>query len=403
LTLRGGAETLAPVRRAADGLPFPAPPDTSLLARLDTTAIDSLLLRRIRTAAARHRTLRQALRSDSLTADSLLHPPSPTDSTWVLQWPGFRTETDVGAWLQLAGLANTPPSPDSISFSLFDGVGLHVDGNDWSTSGRPPVQKPVPGGVMIGRTPWTGLQARALDERLQETGMPQPGRWSASDSSSWAAGLLPRMVEAIAPLEEGPPVLRDATTYLRNWNGVYDGASIGATVFDRLIRAYRTEIGRLPSSDRPAFFAAYRQRRAFVNAVDSLLREQGRDLRRWRWERVVPDRRSFPAFSADSLLDQDVHSLSETRYAPVERPGRGHPSTLADGPTLIVDRPLGPAPSTWEAWTDSAGTGLTVRRLHVDPSAFLARPRLDEERPDAVHLRSLSPNASTRLVPASPP
>jgi acyl-homoserine lactone acylase PvdQ len=310
--------------------------------------------------------------------------------------------TDTDTWLRLAGLAGaSAPPADSLRFALFDGVGLHVRPSGWTVTGEPAVQQPLPGGLLIGRTPWSVLQADALRERLASDRSVQPGSWSASDSSAWAARLLPRMVEAIGPLADGPPALRDAVTYLRNWNGVYDRASIGATLFDRWMRAYRSKIGRLPAVGEPAFFAAHRQRRALVEAVDSLLHEQGRDLRQWRWERVVPDRRPFPAFSADSLLDQEVESLSRTRYAPVERPGRGHPSTLADGPTLIVNRPLGPSPSTWEAWTDSTGTGLTVRRLQFEPSTFLARPLLDENRPEPVSLRRLTPTATTRLVPSA--
>ena len=401
ITLRGGAETLAPVRRTAAGLPFPSAPDTSRLARLDTTAVDSLLLRRLRTTANPHRLIHRLLASDSLTADSLLRPPSPIDSTWVVQWAGLEPTSDAGTWLHLAGLAGASPPPDSLRFALFDGVGLHVRPSGWTVTGEPAVQHPLPGGLFLGRTRWSALQADALRERLASGRSVHPASWSASDSSAWAARLLPRMVEAIGPLADGPPALRDAVTYLRNWNGVYDRASIGATLFDRWMRAYRSEIGRLPAVGDTAFFAAHRQRRALGEAVDSLLHEQGRDLRQWRWERVVPDRRPFPAFSADSLLDQNVESLSRTRYAPVERPGRGHPSTLADGPTLIVNRPLGPSPSTWEAWTDSTGTGLTVRRLQFEPSTFLARPLLDENRPDPVSLRRAEPTATTRLLPSA--
>ena len=441
-TLRNGAETLAPIRRLgaspappapraddrpAPRLPFPAAPDTRRLARLDTASISPDLRRAIRSAPNPPTALARALRSDSVAADSILSPPSPVDTTWVLRWAGLEAAADTETWMQLAGLLRSPsaapssaspspnspspnspspnppspnpPSPDSLSFQLFDGVGIEVRGANWRVLGRPSLRAPVPGGVLIGRTPWARFQADVLRGRVRSEASVSPETWSASDSSAWAAARLPDLLASLAPLTAGPPALRDAITYLRNWNAVYDRASIGATLFDRWIRAYRREIGRLPPPEQPAFFADHRRRQALVEAVDTLLARQGRDLRRWRWERVVADRRPFPVFSADSLLDQSVGSLSRTRYAPLQRPGRGHPSTLADGPTLIVDRPLGPSPSAWEAWTDPHRDGLTVRRLRFDPGAFLARPLLEERRPPPVSLSRPSPTGSTELVP----
>jgi hypothetical protein len=410
LSLRSGTETLARVLRAelSSGpvLPFPAPPDTSRLARLDTTAAPDSLVRVLRSASNPHARLARHLASlPAPAADSLLRPPSPVDSTWVLRWPGFEAGTDLGAWLHLAGVspapdsASAPPdSAESTGFRLLDGVGVQVNaGGTWTVMGDPPVVEALPGGVFVGRSAWGRFQAEALRDKLRRGTAVRPGVWASSDSSLWAARTLPAFAAALDPLEGGPPAVRDAVTYLRNWNHVYDRASIGATLFDRWMRAYRRTTGSLPTAADSTYFGDYLRRRALVRAVDSLAASQGRDLRQWRWERVAPDRRFFPVFSADSLVDQDLASLQRTRFAPLDRPGRGHPSTLAGGPTLVAPARLGPAPASWEGWTDPLRTRLTARRLQFDPSTFLARPFLEGSRPAPVAMDSLEIEAETVL------
>jgi len=418
ITLRSGAETIEAVpRTSASGLPFPAPPDTSLLAHVDTSIVDSLFVDSLRIArnapsADRDSLVTAFLRADPRAADSLLLPPHPVDSTWVVEWPGLRAETDLGTWLRLAGLSSPPDAENSAAadtkplldsgdeFRLFDGVGLVVEASGASRIlGQPPVVEPLPNGVLIGRTRWVRFQAEALRERLQSPQPIRPAVWSASDSSLWAARALPVFSSALPTPDSTQPRVRDAVTYLRNWNHVYDRASIGATLFDQWMRAYRKEIGRLPTADDSTYFAGYFRRRALVRAVDSLEASQGQDLRQWRWERVAPDRRYFPVFSADSLIEQSVASVARTRFAPLDRPGRGHPSALSGGPALVDPVRLGPSPSAWEAWTDPRRRRLTVRRLQFDPAEFLARPLTEGQRSAPVTPAQLPASNRTVLTP----
>ena len=61
----------------------------------------------------------------------------------------------------------------------------------------------------------------------------------------------------------------------------------------------------------------------------------GPDVREWRWDRVVSDRRYFPVWSADSLVNASLQDLHTTRYAPLRRTGHGHPSALVGGPFFL--------------------------------------------------------------------
>ena len=323
------------------------------------------------------------------------------DSAWVLEWPGLRARTDLPRWLATAhlGAQRDAAPPD---FHLVEGEGLRVDSTGaWSVQGQPPVVDRGPASILVGRSDWAAHQADVLRAQAQ-TGPVAPARWSASDSSTWAAALLPTLLPDLASLNDPDSTTIDARSYLRNWDAVYDPASIGAVVFTEWMRAYRREIGRRPVPTDSVFFAGPRRRRTFRTAVDSLTRRYGPDVRRWRWERAASERRFFPVWAADSLVTEDVSALSRTRFAPLDRPGRGHASTLSGGAARIDPLPLGPAPTHWDGWMQGPRSGLTVRRLRFDPSQFFARSLLSRDRPPPVSVqRAPTPN-TTRLVPPSP-
>ena len=201
-------------------------------------------------------------------------------------------------------------------------------------------------------------------------------------------------------LSETTPAYQNAVTYLQNWDYVYDPSSIGGTIFDQWMRTYRRELGHIPTlADTTAYFATYRQRRALRRALDTLRAQFGPDVRQWRWERAVSDRRFFPVWSADSLVSANLEDLRTTRYAPLTRSGRGHPSALAGGPSLVDPPPIGPAPTAWEGWTAPPDSTLVVRRHHYDPTALFARSRLRRTRPSPVRLSPDSITTSTLLLP----
>ena len=328
---------------------------------------------------------------------------APLPKAWVLQWPGLSAPSDLPAWLDRAGLV--PPSSDSGSFQLFEADGLRVaQTGEWRILGSPSVvaRDSANSHVLVGQSPWAFHQAQSLYDHHRTGGPSSVRRWSASDSSTWATRLLPRMTPALDRLSSTHPSFQNVVTYLQNWDYTYNASSIGATLFDQWMRAYRTELERLPVPTDTAYFATYRQHRALLQALDTLRTRFGPDVRRWRWERTVPDRRFFPVWSADSLVNADLQDLRSTRYAPLQRSGRGHPSTLSGGPSLVDPPPTAPSPTTWEGWTRSSEQGLTVRGYHYDPTTMFARSRMHRARPSPVRLSADSTQHTTILLPPPP-
>lgn len=331
---------------------------------------------------------------------------SPSGTAWVLRWPGLSTVSDLPAWLHRAGLS--PPSDDTASFQLFKADGLHISSTGrWTVLGSPSVvvRDSATQQVTIGHSVWARRQAQSLRGRRQADARVDVERWSASDSSAWAAALGSHLEPALDRFVRTHPQFRNVATYLRNWDHVYDPSSIGATLFDQWMRAYRADLGHVPTlSDSSAYFGTYRRHRALLRALDTLRTQFGSDVRRWRWERAVPDRRFFPVWSADSLVEASLQDLSTTQYAPLERSGLGHPSALSGGPSLVDPPPTAPSPTTWEGWASPRRRGLTVRRHHYDPSALFARSRLQRGRPIPVPLIPASDSVShtTILFPARP-
>jgi hypothetical protein len=324
---------------------------------------------------------------------------TPPDTAWVVRWPGLSRRADVEAWLHRAGLSGS----DAPSFDLFrpDGLTLHATG-DWRVRGRPAVVESTEATVLVGQTPWARAQARALDDRRAAADTLAPSAWSTSDSSAWAAGLFPHVRATVQQRDDVGAPLRAALPYLRNWDFQYSPTSIGALLFDQWMREYRAELGHVPTrADSGAYFGRYRQRTALKRALDTLATRFGTDVRRWRWEEGVSDRRFFPVWSADSLVAADLGDLRTTRYAPIERTAQGHPSTLSSGPALVDPPVVAPSPDTWTGWM-RPGTPMTVRRYRYEPEALLARSRVRTDRPPARVLSLPATGPTTLLVPARP-
>jgi hypothetical protein len=325
----------------------------------------------------------------------------------MLRWPGFTPVTDLAAWERLVhrDTARGSGRQDTVGFRLFDGTGLlqHRDGQ-WTVLGRPPVVERMPDGLFVGRSRWARAQGDALAEHLRRPGAPVPARWSASDSSTWAARLMRRMLPDLrAPLETAgsapaATALAAATTYLRNWDHTYDRASIGATVFDAWMRAYRQEIGPEAALGDSVYFAGHRRRLALRRATQRLVQAFGPDPQQWRWEQANRRRLAFPVWAADSLVNADLSTTASTRYAPIVRAGQGHPSVLAGG-TGLVDTTR-PAPAAWAGWgttRPSADRPVQVRRFRPNVDAFFGRYLTGEGRPAPVPVGA-GDGTTTRLV-----
>ncbi|PSQ81760.1 MAG: hypothetical protein BRD46_01280 [Bacteroidetes bacterium QS_8_68_15] len=419
-----GSEHLVTMRRTDDALLLgdgaPArsgsaqsdPPATRL--RSDTT----------RTAGAGAAARPDTARPDTARADSL----------WQVRWGGFRPVTDLAAWRALAG--GEPPgggeSGGSAGFQLLRAGGLTADSSgSFSLFGTPARAVRFDEGLVASGTPaWTPSLAEQVQTRLTQfdaeadtaAAAPiRPQQWVRADSSAWAARVAPDLLASVDSLsrtrsgtftyEERTDLFGRAIRYLRNWNFSYDGASIGASIFDTWVAAYRRDTGRLPGvrsrTDSLATSDSLRARedrrrfRLLGDAVSRLARLHGQDIEQWRWERVAPDTRRFPGWS-DSLSGRRLRTLAETRYAPIDIPGGGHLSTLRQGASPIS---LGlPAPAAYEAWlsTDRWRT-LYVRRRRFDTSTPFGRYRAQRSAPDPLPLRfegARAPSSTTRLVPA---
>jgi len=321
------------------------------------------------------------------------------DSMWVVQWPGFTSRSDASAWMDALRL--DPDPADSTAFRLFDGTGLQLskDGT-WQVLGRPPAVESIDdlSGVMVGTSNWTSHQAESL-ESLLKTSTPGMHTLSRSDSSTWAGTLLSTFQNGLPQTSGASDPVRGALQYLRNWNHRYESMSIGATVFEFWMRAYQEEISARPDIPDTTYFAEYRRRQAFREAVDTLVSRYGPDVRRWRWERVAPDQRYFPVWSADSLSSVAESALATTWYAPVIRPGRGHPSTLVGGPSLVDPVVTAPSPTKWTGWMRPIDTAFTTRRPRFNPDQFLARPLQRPEGSPAVSFENGTFHRTTILVP----
>lgn len=374
LTPSNGDERLLRLRRLDDALPLPS----------TTTQSTSSTAPRYQKDSSAERTL--------------------PDTTRVLRWPGFSRTTDLPAWLHRAGLSS--PLADTTSFSLFEPDALRVRANgDWEVDGTPTVviRDSARQLVYVGHSRWTHDQAHSLQTHYDEGAPVDVSRWSASDSSTWAADLLSTMQPVLQRFKKTHPQFQGVATYLQNWNHSYEPTSIGATVFEHWMRAYKAELGHVPTrADTSVYFATYRQHRALLRALDTLIVQLGPDVRQWRWERAVPDRRFFPVWSADSLVRPALQELRSNRYAPVERQTRGHPSTLMGGLSPIDPDPTAPSPTTWEGWTRPSRTSLNVRRLQFDPSTFLARSQLPAEAPAPIRLSDVEVIGRTLLLPPRP-
>jgi hypothetical protein len=386
-----------------------APVDSSALRhwheRLDPAGGDERLVRveRMGRRLLLARAPGDSARRDTTDRSVPLAParPSPPDTAWVLDWPGLTTRSDLPAWLHRAGVDSTSaPAPP---FRVWEADGLEVGRRGRHTVlGSPAVVERTSSLLLVGQSRWGQSQARALASQVRRADTVAPAAWSASDSSAWAAELFPHLRPAIRQEAAEAGALRAAIPYLQNWDFRYSPTSIGALVFEQWMTEYRSELGHVPTlADTTAYFARYRQGRALRRALDTLAARLGPDVRRWRWAEWVSDRRYFPVWSADSLVAASLADLATTRYAPLTRRARGHPSAPGGGPSIVDPPAVAPAPDAWTGWMRPGGP-MTVRRHRYDPTAPLARTRLRTDRPPSRTLSDTLSGPTTDLVPARP-
>ena len=260
-------------------------------------------------------------------------------SNQALKWNGLNPGTDTGAWRAL--LERTPPE-----FTIQRGDGIHVNQNrHWRVSGNPLVQDTLQNGILIGNAPEAASLADYIEERTDSTLNVE--FWLRDFRSTWAATVLPAMLESVQEGLETPPAVRSALAYLRNWDYAFQGYSIGSTIF--------TEWTRMQALDQD-------QEVTLTYAVERLTHRFGPNQSLWRWEHLHEDQRFF-------IIPSHLKSSS---FVPIVWPGQGHSTTLVWGGTLTNGDPLPPA--SWEMWMDlSPSPPVYVRRRHIDLNIPLGR------------------------------
>jgi len=314
------------------------------------------------------------------------------DSIWTLRWSGLSPGTDFSSWRALL-------RGEEAAFQLLGGHGLTLtrDG-EIRVLGTPYLMEQLPSGVFVGNTSWASYAADLLQN--QESDHVQLGVLIDDAYSTWAAQVAPPLIGLLQPGLPDEAPLRDAHTYLRNWDFSYDEASIGASIFDTWLATYRNMYDRLPAAGQDStFLTPPRYLQTFRTAVDTLTAQYGPDLSQWRWETVQTNHRLFPIWSVDTLRQHYPRVITDIRYAPIDLPGQGHPSSLAWGPSPV--QPSLPAPSAWEAWINTqTWDHFTVRRRKLNVNAPMGRYLISDRPPHPIDLpRTDASSERTLLTP----
>ncbi|MBO6576592.1 MAG: penicillin acylase family protein [Rhodothermales bacterium] len=261
----------------------------------------------------------------------------------VLRWPGLRVHTDAEQWLSL---------PDANGFALATGLGLAVSQGTVSLLGDTPL---VRSGSVVLQT--MGPEANLLAARID----------AVDDTLRWAPGLFldtgSVLTDSVALSVEDEAV----DSYLRNWDGRFEGSSIAASVYD-----LATMFG--PDA-----------------ALDSLRAWFGTDTRTWRWELDPALQLRYPGAQPAGLSG---------RYGPVQWLRSGHPSSPSFAPSRAWSQDMSayrPA-AAWESWLGSRDGALAYRRPYVPYERFLGRYRVAPVRADLLEF-SEAPGPTTRVSP----
>ena len=196
------------------------------------------------------------------------------------------------------------------------------------------------------------------------------------DMSVWAERTLPPALELAVQSVPLTGRYDEALDYLRNWDFRYHRASIGASIFDGWMRFVPTKTGELPSISIPEdslerSVLAEELARGLTRAVDSLAAEAGPDLARWRLERFRSGTRVFPVWSFEPIRDE-LPGLGDSRYAPIDLPRDGHPTTLQWQPG-IKDYPANAPSHVLLSGVVGRPDWLSIRPDYRMGTGFIAR------------------------------
>ena len=277
---------------------------------------------------------------------------SPTDSTqssWRLRWSGFRTATDVPAFMALIAGHSTP------SFSLLRGDGMRVSSGNASALGTPPViLRPPADAVFAGAAPSSAPAAETLSWLLgrRDTLRLSAAALANADISLQAAQTLQPLLRALGDRDALDPVLDAPYAFLKGWNYRYTPDAIAPSLFESWLASHREYTGHAPdpSDSLDVQLLPFTLRIARASLRDAY----GTEPTGWRWGRVqggffqpFGDRRGGQAFPM--------------RFASPSVGAGGHPSALLPGPRIEDVSGTGAGPATWSAWAILGQPRLVVQ------------------------------------------
>jgi penicillin G amidase len=306
-----------------------------------------------------------------------------------LVWGGFANTSDIGAWRALLdGTVQT--------FSLTDASGILLTPDGASLIGQPgEASASVSGVLAVGPPRWVRYLAESVARERDSDDLQEPEDVFDETYSAWAASLAPGMIAGARSIPEPPRHVRDALTYLRNWDFRYDESSIPATLFDKWIGHYRAESGREPeiAESDTLFTERFLRYRTLLDATEELGATFGDEMSQWRWGNVMLDKRFAPGWPGRTEFPETPQNR---RFIKLEFPGHGHPSSPAYGPSPLDGGERGSA--VWEAVAE-VGPSMEVRRRLIDMRSFAGRYMVSDRPPSFVLLRETVPSRFTRIQP----
>jgi len=335
-----------------------------------------------------------------LTLSTPPEPPSfasstPPDSVaeptgWRLRWSGFRSGTDVPAFVTLLTENGAP------SFSLLRGDGLRIRAGDAALLGSPLVGTRSPTTLFAGAS---AASRRAGDVLAWMTNQPDTLRTplsasalASSDASLWAAQTLPPLLRALGNRDSLEQVLKDPYAFLKGWNYRYTPDAVAPSIFETWLASHTAYTGHSPdpTDSLDVLLLPHTLRIARASLRDAY----GPEATAWQWGRLQ-GRFIQPVFG-----ERRDRVLASRFIAPTEGPG-GHSTTLLPGLARSANAPqpgTGEGPAVWSAWAIIGQPRLTVRT----PTARIASPDTDRFGPAIFSLGEGTLPERPRLTLVSP-
>ncbi len=279
----------------------------------------------------------------------------------VVHWKGLRPVTDAEGWLEL--IRDRDPA-----FQLAAGSGILV-----SEAGRVSTFRSEAAALAAGQVATESAFFSYARRRLDSLMLAGPGfnprAWFADTFSPWAAAWAPAVVRSVAEAGGADALTDEASTYLRNWDFRFDGASIAASIFATWAEEAFREFGSWPGLSRSDSVRTMQaSARLFWGAVDSLAQRYGYDLSVWRWEDVGAAEVHFPLLRESN--EGAPRGLS--RFTPHTIRGNGHPS--APNWSAVAGADAAKPANSWEGWSRmTLPVDFMIRRWYPNVSSGIRR------------------------------